>query len=145
MLIGSVHDLKTPVVPILALLITFRDHVAGLGERVLSGNLEAGVRIPFRVFDNPARSPSVEVVQSRFSLVLRRKMWLVGRMARVRHTAFIIPPSEVVTLARSFGSLAHACMRQRRAGFLMTVTAWMIGVGVPTIPIVADKSSVRSQ
>ncbi len=71
---GSVHDLKTPVMSILTLLITFCDHGAGLGERVRSGNLEAGVLISFRVFDEAARGPDVEVVQSRMGLVLGRVM-----------------------------------------------------------------------
>jgi hypothetical protein len=65
MLIGAPPDLKTPIVPILALLITFHDHGADLGERVLSGNLEIGVGLPFRIFDEATRGPDVEAIQSR--------------------------------------------------------------------------------
>ena len=45
MVIGTVPDLETPIVPILAFLITFRDHVAGLGECVCTGGLETGMRL----------------------------------------------------------------------------------------------------
>jgi hypothetical protein len=121
MRVGSVHDLETPVVPILACLLAFGDHGAGLGERVLSGNLKAGVRLPFSVVDEAARRPDVEVLQSRMGLVLGREMQLVGRMPGARRTALIVPPSEVVTLARSPGSLAHADIEQRRAGILMSI------------------------
>ena len=119
---GSVHDLKTPVMSILALLITFCDHGAGRGECVLSGDLKARVRLPFRVFDEAARGPDVEVVQSRMGLVLGRVMWLVGRMSSARRTALIVPPLEVVTLARSSRSLAHAKTIGQAPGFLMTIS-----------------------
>jgi hypothetical protein len=120
-LIGTVPDLKMPVMPILALLITFRDHGAGFGECVLSGDLEARIRLSFRVFNDAALRPDIEVVQSRFRLVLGCEMWLVGRMPGGWRTALIVPPSEVVTLARSFRSLAHADIQRRRAGSLMSI------------------------
>lgn len=123
---GSVHNLKTPVMAILTLLITFCDHGVGLRERVLSGNLEAGVLISFRVFDEAARSPDVEVVQSRMRVVCGREVRLVGRMSGARCTALIVPPSEIVTLARSFRSLAHAQTRQQRAGCLMSIRTGLI-------------------
>jgi hypothetical protein len=123
MLIGSVHDLEPPASPVLTLLITFCDHVAGFGERVLSGDLKARVRLPFRVFDEAARGPDVEVVQSRMGLVLGRVVRLVGRMSGARCTAFIVPPLEVVTLAQSSGNPTHADIQQRGAGFLMTERA----------------------
>ena len=121
MLIGTVPDLKTPVIPILALLITFRDHGAGFGECVLSGDLEARIRLSFRVFNEAARRPNIEVVQSRFRLVLGCEMWLARGMPGAWRTALIVPPSEVVTLARSFRSLAHAEIRRLSAGFLMSI------------------------
>jgi hypothetical protein len=119
---GSVHDLKTPVMPTLARLITFRDHVTGFGERVLSGNLEAGVLISFLVFDEAARGPDVEVVQSRMGVALGREMRLMGRVSSARRTALIVPPLKVVTLAWVLRSLAHAETIGQPAGFLMTIS-----------------------
>jgi hypothetical protein len=111
--IGTVPDLKTPIVPIRAFLITFRDHVAGLGERAFSGNPKAGIRIPFRVFDEATRGPDVEGVQRRLGPMRGGRTRLVGRMPGARRTAFIVPSSKIVTLARSFRSLAHACIKRR--------------------------------
>jgi hypothetical protein len=105
---------------VLALLITLCDHGAGLGERALSGDLKAGVRISVRAFDEAARGPDVEVGQSRMGVALGREAWLVGKVLGAGCAAFIVPPSDVVTLARPFGGLAHPRIRQRRAGFLMT-------------------------
>ena len=119
---GSVHNLKTPVMAILTLLITFCDHGVGLRERVRSGNLEAGVLISFRVFDEAARSPDVEVVQSRMGVALEREMRLVRRVSSAWRTALIVPPLEVVTLAWPFGSLAHGQTIGQPAGFLMTIS-----------------------
>src|SRR4051812_24310970 len=76
---------------------------------------------PFRVFDEAARCPDIKVVQSRCGLTFGRMMRLVGGMPGARRTAFIVPPSQIVTPARSFGSLAHVGMRRQGAGFLMTV------------------------
>jgi hypothetical protein len=126
MLIGTVPDLKMPAMPILALLITFRDHGAGFGECVLSGDLEARLRLSFRVFNDAARRPDIEVVQSRFRLVLGCEIWLVRGMPGAWRTALIVPPSEVVTLARSFRSLAHAEIRRPSAGFLMSIETQII-------------------
>jgi len=74
MVIGTVPDLETRIVPILAFLITIRDHVAGLGECVRTGGLKAGICIPFRVFDSAARGLDVEVVQRRLGRMRRRGM-----------------------------------------------------------------------
>jgi hypothetical protein len=63
--IGSVHDLEAPASPVLALLIPFSHHLAGFGERRISRSVEAGVRVPFRVFDDTALGSDVEVVKSR--------------------------------------------------------------------------------
>jgi hypothetical protein len=104
-LISSVHDLDAPALPLLAFLVTFHNHGAGLGERVVSGGFEAGVRLPFRVLNHLVLGPEIEVVQRRFSLVLGRKVRLVGGMLGARGTALIIPPSEVVTLAWVLGAL----------------------------------------
>jgi hypothetical protein len=126
MLIGTFPDLKMPVMPILALLNTFRDHGVGFGECVLSGDLEARVCLSFRVFNEAAWRPDIEVVQSRFRLMRWHGMRPVGRMSGAWRTAFIVPSSEVVTLARSFRSLAHAEIRRPSAGFLMSIETQII-------------------
>jgi hypothetical protein len=125
MLVDSVPDLKFQSCRS-ALLITFHDHVADLGEHVFSGDLETGVRLSSWVFDEATRGPDVKVIRSRFGLVLGREMRLVRRMSGARRTAFIVPPSEIVTSAQSFWSLAYADIQRWRAGSLMSIRPRMI-------------------
>ncbi len=79
-LIGSVHDLEAPASQVFALLIALRDHVTSLGEGILWGHLEIGISVAFRVVDEAALGPEIEVVQSRFDLMLRCGMMLMGRV-----------------------------------------------------------------
>jgi len=77
---GSVHDLEAPASLVFVLLIALRDHVTSLGEGILSGRLEIGISVAFRVVDAAALGSEIEVVQSRFDLMLRHEMMLMGRM-----------------------------------------------------------------
>jgi hypothetical protein len=52
-------------------------------------------------------------VQRRLGPMRGGRTRLVGRMPGARRTAFIVPSSKIVTLARSFRSLAHACIKRR--------------------------------
>ena len=121
MVIGTVPDLETPIVPIRAFLITFRDHVAGLGEPIVPACLKAGIRIPFRVFDEATRGPDGEVVQRRLGPMRGCGMRpLEGCPERGA------PPSSSHRLRSSrwpgrFGALLMLDIERRRAGFLMTV------------------------
>jgi hypothetical protein len=120
LLIGSVHDLDAPASPILTFLIPFRDHVLSLGDSSRSRRLKVRIPVPFGIFDEAVFGPDVEVVQRRFCPLLRRSMRLAGWVTCARRTALIIPPLEIVTLARVLWSFAHAERLRRAAGFLMS-------------------------
>jgi hypothetical protein len=92
------------------LAFLYRDRAAAIVVSRLIGCL--GVEAVF--------GPVIEVVQSSFFPLLGCSRRLVGRVACTRRTALIIPPLEIVTLARAIWSFAHVEAIRRAAGFLMS-------------------------
>jgi hypothetical protein len=126
-LIGSVYDLKALALPLFALPITFGDHRAGCSERLFACSLKVRMRDALWVVDDAAPGLDVEVVQSRFRLVLGCEGGRVGEVTRARCTTLIVPPLEIVTLAPSLLSVAQGTSPRAGLTGMPTRRAWRGG------------------
>jgi hypothetical protein len=62
MSIDPVHDLDAPASPVLALPVTFRKHLARLGDGATSRRMKVRISVSFGILQESATSPNVEVI-----------------------------------------------------------------------------------